>query len=216
MNSNGDLSEFDLSDSSSSDDSDIEDLLHDLEDDNEATLLLLAIKELEDHARLLGRRRGSVMGRVSIERNRALGHATLMDDYFAEVPTYPTHLFRRRFRMQRSLFVQIIEACQANSNYFKQRRNAAGQMGFSAYQKISAAMRVLAYGVPADYTDEYLRIGEDTTTESVRRFTRMVIKLYGPTYLRAPTEEDTKRLMEENEKRGWPGMLGSIDCMHWT
>jgi hypothetical protein len=44
----------------------------------------------------------------------------------------------------------------------------------------------------------------------------MVIKLYGPTYLRAPTEEDTKRLMEENEKRGWPGKLGSIDCMHWT
>jgi hypothetical protein len=85
MNSNGDLSEFDLSDSSSSDDFDIEDLLHDLEEDNEATLLLLAVKELEDRARLLGRRRGSVMGRVSIERNRALGHATLIDDYFAEV-----------------------------------------------------------------------------------------------------------------------------------
>jgi hypothetical protein len=89
MNSNRDLSEFDLSDLSSSDDSNIEDLLHDLEDDNEATLLLLAVKELEDHARLLGQRCGSVMGRVSIERNRALGHATLMDDYFAEVPTYP-------------------------------------------------------------------------------------------------------------------------------
>jgi hypothetical protein len=73
--------------------------------------------------------------------------------------------------MRCSLFVQIVEACQANSNYFKQRRNAADQMGFSAYQKISAAMRVLAYGVPTDYTDEYLRIGEDTTTESVRRFT---------------------------------------------
>jgi hypothetical protein len=66
MNSNGDLSEFDLSDSSSSDDSDIEDLLHDLEDDNEATLLLLVVKELEDRARLLGQRRGSVMGHVSI------------------------------------------------------------------------------------------------------------------------------------------------------
>jgi hypothetical protein len=89
-------------------------------------------------------------------------------------------------------------------------------MGFSAFQKISAAMRVIAYGIPADYTDEYLRIGEDTTSESVRRFARMIIKLFGPTYLRAPNEDDTKRLMEINEKRGWPGMLGSLDCMHWT
>ena len=88
-------------------------------------------------------------------------------------------------------------------------------MGFSAYQKISAAMRVLAYGIPVDYTDEYLRIGQDTTTESVRRFAKLVIKLYGEQYLRAPNEEDTKRLMEMNEKRGWPGMLGSLDCMHW-
>jgi hypothetical protein len=44
----------------------------------------------------------------------------------------------------------------------------------------------------------------------------MVIHLYGDWYLRAPNEQDTKRLMEMNEKRGWPGMLGSLDCMHWT
>uniref|UniRef100_A0A453DME5 Uncharacterized protein n=1 Tax=Aegilops tauschii subsp. strangulata TaxID=200361 RepID=A0A453DME5_AEGTS len=52
-------------------------------------------------------------------------------------------------------------------------------MGFSGYQKISAAMRVIAYGIPADYTDEYLRIGQDTTTMSVRRFAKLVIRLYG-------------------------------------
>jgi hypothetical protein len=43
----------------------------------------------------------------------------------------------------------------------------------------------------------------------------MVICLYGDRYLRAPNEQDTKRLLEMNEKRGWPGMLGSLDCMHW-
>ena len=68
------------------------------------------------------------------------------------------------------LFVKIVEACEANCRYFTRWRNAAGLLGFSAYQKISATMRVIAYGIPADYADEYLRIGEDTTIDSVRRF----------------------------------------------
>ena len=88
--------------------------------------------------------------------------------------------------MCRSLFVKIVEACEANCRYFTRRRNAAGLLGFSAYQKISAAMRVISYGIPADYTDEYLRIGEDTTIESVRRFAKVIIHVFGKVYLRAP------------------------------
>jgi hypothetical protein len=85
--------------------------------------------------------------------------------------------------MRRDLFVKIVKDCDAHSNYFKRRRNATGTMGFSAFQKISAAMRVITYGIPTDYTDEYLRIGQDTTTESVRKFANMVIRLYGDWYL---------------------------------
>ncbi|XP_051197020.1 uncharacterized protein [Lolium perenne] len=172
--------------------------------------LLIDVQEFEDSKKLMDQRR------VTIYRNHALGHEQLMHDYFAEVPTYPPRLFRRRYRMRRSLFVKIVNDFAVASDYFKHRRSAAGIMGFSGYQKISAAMLVLAYGIPADYTDEYLRIGQDTTTESVRRFAKLVIPLYGDVYLRAPNEEDTKRLMKMNEKRGWPGMLGSLDCMHWT
>ena len=215
MNSDDSMSLSSESGWSSSDDSDIEELLQD--DDVEMMGLLVDVQEIEDRAKLLDQRRGSVMGREYIYRNRALGHEQLMRDYFAkEHPTYPPRLFRRRYRMRRSLFVKIVNDCEAASDYFKRRRSASGQLGFSAYQKISAAMRVLAYGIPADYTDEYLRIGQQTTTEAVRRFAKLVIRLYGDVYLRAPNEEDTKRLMEMNEKRGWPGMLGSLDCMHWT
>ena len=144
-------SRSDSSDWSSSDDSDIDELLQD--DDVEMMSLLIDVHEFEAHAKLMDQRRGSKMGRVTIYRNRALGHEHLMEDYFHEVPTYPPRLFRRRYRMRRSLFVEIVKACEAASPYFKRRRSAAGIMGFSAYQKISAAMRVLAYGVPADYTD---------------------------------------------------------------
>jgi hypothetical protein len=193
-----------------SDDSDIDDLL---DDHMEQFVLLLSAKELQEPLRK--KWRGSKVGRLCILRNRVLGNELLMHDYFAQVPTYPAHLFRRWYRMRRSLFVKIVEAYEANSRYFTARRNAASLLGFRPYQKISATMRVIAYGIPADYTDEYLPIGEDTTIKSVRMFAKVMIHVFGLTYLRAPNEEDTIRLMAMNEKRGWPGMLGSIDCMHW-
>ena len=61
-------------------------------------------------------------------------------------------------------------------------------------------MRVIAYGIPADYADEYLCIGKDTTIKSVRRFTKVIIRIFGDVYLRACTEEDTMRLMATNAK----------------
>jgi hypothetical protein len=76
-------------------------------------------------------------------------------------------------------------------------------------------MWVFAYGIPVDYTDEYLCIGEDTTIKLVRLFAKTIIRIFGLEYLRSPNEEDTIKLMAMSEKRGWPGMLGSIDCMHW-
>ncbi|KAE8787969.1 ATP-dependent zinc metalloprotease FTSH 5, mitochondrial [Hordeum vulgare] len=82
-----------LSDSSSSDDSDIDELLQD--DDVEMMSLLVDVQAFEDRVKLLDQRRGSKMGRLTIYRNRALGHEHLMRDYFAEVPTYPPRLFRR-------------------------------------------------------------------------------------------------------------------------
>ncbi|XP_026410879.1 uncharacterized protein LOC113306117 [Papaver somniferum] len=38
---------------------------------------------------------------------------------------------------------------------------------------------------------------------------------FGERYLREPTPEDVQRLLQENADRGFPGMLGSVDCMQW-
>jgi hypothetical protein len=119
-----------MEDSSSSDDSDLEDILF---DDDEQLLLTIAAKELEDNKRT--RRPGSKIVRLCIPRNRMLGHAILMQDYFSEVPTYPAYLFRHRYQMRRSLFVKIVETCIAKTWYFKCWRNAAGLLDFSGYQK---------------------------------------------------------------------------------
>ncbi|CAL9004399.1 unnamed protein product [Prunus brigantina] len=39
--------------------------------------------------------------------------------------------------------------------------------------------------------------------------------LYTKDYLRRPTPRDLQRLLQKAESRGFPGMIGSIDCMHW-
>jgi hypothetical protein len=70
-----------MEDSSSSDDSDLEDILF---DDDEQLLLMLAAKEEEDNKRI--KRPGSKVDWLCIPRNRTLGHAMLMQDYFSEVP----------------------------------------------------------------------------------------------------------------------------------
>ena len=46
-------------------------------------------------------------------------------------------------------------------------------------------------------------------------FVKAVVEVFSEQYLRAPNAEDTARLMAINHARGWPGMLGSIDCMQW-
>ncbi|XP_062170570.1 uncharacterized protein LOC133876310 [Alnus glutinosa] len=102
-----------------------------------------------------------------------------------------------------------------NRRYFVQERNAAGKLGHSSLQKMTAAIRMLAYGVTADLMDEYLRIGERTAMDSFIHFVKAVVSIFSAEYLRSPNSEDIARLLAIGESRGFPGMLGSIDCMHW-
>ncbi|KAG7578909.1 Harbinger transposase-derived protein [Arabidopsis thaliana x Arabidopsis arenosa] len=67
----------------------------------------------------------------------------------------------------------------------------------------------------ADAVDGYIKIGGTTTLECLRRFSQGIIRLYEQEYLRAPTQDDLQRIMRVSEMRGFPGMIGSIDCMHW-
>uniref|UniRef100_A0A0D3CK85 Uncharacterized protein n=1 Tax=Brassica oleracea var. oleracea TaxID=109376 RepID=A0A0D3CK85_BRAOL len=93
-----------------------------------------------------GRRRRKK--RAYNKRKRETGHLRLWNDYFSETPMYPDNLFRRRFRMNKPLFMRIVD-----------------------------------------------RLSNE--------------------YLRRPTPADLQRLPAIGEQRGFPGMIGSIDCMHW-
>ena len=74
---------------------------------------------------------------------------------------------------------------------------------------------MLAYRVTADFMDEYVRMGESTAMKSLKKFVKAVVSIFSNEYLRSPYNEDIARLLEVGQSLGFPGMLGSIDCIHW-
>ncbi|XP_057720095.1 uncharacterized protein LOC130934554 [Arachis stenosperma] len=149
-----------------------------------------------------------------INRDREAGHDRLYQDYFADEPVYNADIFRRRFRMRRQVFLWIVDALSNVYPYFQQRVDATGRRGLSPLQKCTAAIWMLAYGVGADAVDDYVRIGESTTIECLKKFVECVISVFEDEYLRKPKPNDVQHLLQMAEGRGFPGMLGSIDCMH--
>ncbi|XP_024008018.1 uncharacterized protein LOC112084005 [Eutrema salsugineum] len=117
--------------------------------------------------------------------------------------------------MNKELFLRIVDCFSNEIPYFQQRRNAAGRFGLSGLQKCTAAIRMMAYGTAADAVDEYLRLGASTALLCLENFTEGIINLFGDEYLRRPTPQDLQQLLDIGESHGFPGMIGSIDCMHW-
>ncbi|KAK3229427.1 hypothetical protein Dsin_001308 [Dipteronia sinensis] len=117
--------------------------------------------------------------------------------------------------MNVELFNRILHAIENNDDYFTQKIDVVGKLGLSPLQKMMAAVRMLAYGCPADFLDEYVQIGESTAIESLKHFCDVVIRVFETQYLRKPNTNDIARLLKEEEDRGFLGMPGSLDCMHW-
>lgn len=189
------------------------------EEDEEAELVYMnAIQQILKESRPKKKRRGgSLPGKAPNLRRDHFGAQTrLYEDYFAENPKYPARVFRRRFRMSRGVYNRLHDAVVGHDRYFVQRPDAAGRCGLSSHQKIVAALRMLCYGDPADRLDEHLQISETSALKSLDHFIDAVIACFEDEYLRQPTADDIARHAKANEKRGFPGMFGSLDCTHWV
>ena len=173
--------------------------------------IAVALLEEEKQAR-----RGSREGRrPNVDRHRHSRGKNLMEDYFIPQSLYSDVHFRGRYRMQPHLFNKIMHDICNYDEYFVQKRNCAGNLGLLPEQKFTVVIRMLAYGSSADQVDEIARMGKSTILESLVRFCDAVETLYTRDYLRRPTPRDLQRLLQKAESRGFPGMIGSIDCMHW-
>jgi hypothetical protein len=79
-----------------------------------------------------------------------------------------------------------------------------------------ASIRRLAYGVPGDLINDYMRMSEYTCHQAMYRFCEDVIAVFGKYYLREPNTKDTAHFLSINEcRRFWDaGQHRQIDCMH--
>ncbi|KAL3610457.1 hypothetical protein D5086_001477 [Populus alba] len=176
--------------------------------------LWFAEEESNNQERRIGYR-DSIFYHNIVNRNRKEGALRLYNDYFAENPKFTYSQFRRRFRISCRLFLRIANAVEAHNPYFKQRTNALSVLGLFCLQKVTAAHKILAYGIFVYLIDEYLRIRETIVIESLRAFIKAIIEVFGDWYLKAPNEVDICRLLSIEEQRGFSGMFWSIDYMHW-
>ena len=76
-------------------------------------------------------------------------------------------------------------------------------------------MRQLTSGVSSAEHDDKYRMAASTGLESMKRFCLAIDAIYTETALRHPTDVDINRLLDEGLQSGWPGCIGSVDCMHW-
>ncbi|XP_022007921.1 uncharacterized protein LOC110907214 [Helianthus annuus] len=160
---------------------------------------------------------GTSNQRRYIERQREVGHETLMADYFVEDPKYNDAIFRQRFRMSKRLFLNIVTAVEANDEYFQESYDARGRRSFTPLQKVTSAIKQLATGNPPDEGNEYLHMAARTSRECLEYFCETVCRIYGSEFLRRPTSHDMTLLYDAHEEQHHlPGMFGSLDCTHFV
>jgi Plant transposon protein len=177
----------------------------------------------EVNTSLDARTRGGSRPGKSPNRDRAIcqGAIELDKDYFNRLGLVSAPRlefdFERRYRMPGALLYERVRAGVLEvDSYFEQRPDAAGVMGASADQKITAAMRQLAYGYPTDAAAELVRVSESLASESLIRFCRAVREKFEPDYLRRPNKDELREIEQHYASLGFPCCIGCVDVSSWT
>jgi hypothetical protein len=151
--------------------------------------------------------RGSVKGRTpNVKHNHEKGHYQLYHDYFHPTnPIFDAQRFRRRYQMSRKLFLTILNEVKAYDDYITARPDDTGKLGFTSYQKCSATIRMLAYGVISDLINEHLRMSESTSLESMYKFCKAMIAVFALSISENPLLRTVLGCCRSMRKEGFRG-----------
>ena len=123
-------------------------------------------------------------------------------------------LFRRRFRVPFHVFVRLVALTREN-NWFTERPDASGRRGAPLELKILGVLRVLGRGYCFDGIEELSFISAECNRMFFHSFCYLFSKEYFDVYCNAPlTEAEIQRTLSVYERLGFPGCIGSTDCVH--
>ncbi|XP_048429143.1 uncharacterized protein LOC125472117 [Pyrus x bretschneideri] len=124
-------------------------------------------------------------------------HQNLMNNYFNPNPIYNEKDFRPRFGMRHHVVERLLHDVQHVNPDFQYKLDRAAHPGFSPHQKVTIALRMLAYASLADAINDIYGMFESTSLDNLVGLCDTVVQLYKEEYL-----------------RGFSGMKGLLDCMH--
>ena len=169
--------------------------------------------------------------RKKLQRSHAEHHARLIDDWFGtedviidgvvhegKVPWQEESSFNRRYRMGPKLYCRLLHEIRdpvTGHIEFYKGPDAMGEPGASALHKLTAVVRILAYGVAFDAVHEYTGVREGVARKVFYGFCDWIDARYGGIFLGVWTPQTIAKELAINAARGFTGMLGSIDCTHW-
>ncbi|GJV49451.1 hypothetical protein Tco_1439663 [Tanacetum coccineum] len=139
--------------------------LSDLDDIDDLEMIMQEVQSEQEQEEAAER----VHHRNYIYRERLDVEERLMADYFGPNPKYSLYYFRKRYRMSRKLFLEIVSRIEnyiqthhplpPHFDFFRVRPDATGLPCFSVMMKCTCAIRQLAYDITPDALDEYLQMG---------------------------------------------------------
>jgi hypothetical protein len=83
-----------------------------------------------------------------IVRDRVNVNERLMADYFCEAPLYGPTMFRRRFRMSKEIFLQLVDGVSSFDPYFTQRETVSVGMGSHRFKSAPPLFECFVTGHP--------------------------------------------------------------------
>ena len=162
--------------------------------------------------------KGSKKGRkANIHRDFERAYESLLADYLGENPRYDGEHFRQQFRLPLQMYLDIKGKIMASrhSDYFKRKMSASRQWGAYTDQKLLAALQILAHGTAHHANELYLQVSKSLSKVCLKKFCEAITDIF-KSELRYLTNNEFIDVMKEFGERGFPGCVGSIDCMHWV